>query len=128
MLVDHGISKEDIEAQFAISKAFFDLPMDTKSKTPHDTSSNNGWEYKVNGKLSGFFECLSDLPLQAQLRPSTGTYDQKESLWLQRESLWPSDEDVPNFKQSTTGFMTRCAAISDQVCKFIIGICFDEFG
>lgn len=55
MLIDHGISKEDIEAQFAISRAFFDLPMDVKAKTPHDTTSNNGWEYKVNEKLSVFF-------------------------------------------------------------------------
>ncbi|KAJ5635896.1 uncharacterized protein N7484_009209 [Penicillium longicatenatum] len=103
MLIDHGISKEEIEAQFAISKAFFDLPMETKAKTPHDTASNNGWEYKASKKMS------------AQLRPSTGTYDQKESLWLQRESLWPSDEDVPKFKQSTTDFMTKCAAISNQL-------------
>lgn len=66
------------------------------------------------------FKFLSDFSLQAQLRPSTGTYDQKESLWLQRKSLWPSDEDVPNFKQSTSEFMTKCAAISDQICKCTI--------
>ncbi|KAJ5656083.1 hypothetical protein N7507_008033 [Penicillium longicatenatum] len=108
MLVDHGISKEEIEAQFAISKAFFDLPMETKAKTPHDTASNNGWEYKASKKV-------------------TGTYDQKESLWLQRESLWPSDEDVPKFKQSTTDFMTKCAAISNQVLScFSTALGFDE--
>ena len=49
-LVDHGISKEEIEAQFAISKAFFDLPAELKGKTPHDPKSNNGWEYKVSNK------------------------------------------------------------------------------
>lgn len=48
-LVDHGISKEEIEAQFAISKAFFDLPPEDKAKTPHDPKTNNGWEYKVGG-------------------------------------------------------------------------------
>src|SRR5690242_5448416 len=78
-LVDHGISVDEIEAQFSISKTFFDLSPETKGKTPHDKSTNNGWEYK------------------AQLRPSTGTYDQKESLWLMRNSEWPSDDDVPNF-------------------------------
>lgn len=75
--VDHGISKDEIEAQFALSKRFFDLPKDVKGKTPHSTRDNNGWEYK------------------AQLRPSTGTYDEKESLWLQRFSNWPSEEDIP---------------------------------
>jgi isopenicillin N synthase-like dioxygenase len=46
-LVDHGISIEEIERQFSISKKFFDLPAEVKAKTPHDTKTNNGWEYKV---------------------------------------------------------------------------------
>ena len=46
-LVDHGIAKDDIERQFAISKAFFDLPAEVKVKTPHETVTNNGWEFKV---------------------------------------------------------------------------------
>lgn len=54
--------------------------------------------------------------LQAQLRPSTGTYDQKESLWLTRGSQWPSDQDVPNFRGTTARFMAKCASISGQVC------------
>jgi isopenicillin N synthase-like dioxygenase len=49
-LVDHGITIEEIEAQFAISKSFFDLPLEVKGKTPHDKSTNNGWEYKVGPK------------------------------------------------------------------------------
>jgi hypothetical protein len=51
-LIDHDISKEEIEAQFSISKAFFDLPADVKGKTPHDTKTNNGWEYKVRNPIS----------------------------------------------------------------------------
>jgi isopenicillin N synthase-like dioxygenase len=47
-LVDHGITIAEIEKQFALSKAFFDLPAEVKGKTPHDTKSNNGWEYKVD--------------------------------------------------------------------------------
>ncbi|QGA20970.1 hypothetical protein EYB26_008680 [Talaromyces marneffei] len=67
-LVDHGITIEEIERQFSISKKFFDLLEEIKGKTPDDTKSNNAWEY------------------MAQLCPSTGTYDQKVSLWLQRNS------------------------------------------
>lgn len=46
-LVDHGISIKDIESQFAMSKAFFDLPKDVKGRIPHDYRTNNGWEYYV---------------------------------------------------------------------------------
>lgn len=49
-LVDHDITKGEIEAQFAISKAFFDLSPEVKAKTPHDPTTNNGWEYKVRGQ------------------------------------------------------------------------------
>ncbi|RAQ51222.1 leucoanthocyanidin dioxygenase [Aspergillus flavus] len=96
-LIDHGITVEEIERQFAISKSFFDLPSSVKGKTPHSNVTNNGWEYK------------------AQLRPSTGLYDQKESLWLQHRSQWPSDEDVPGFRNTTAHFMAKCAAISNQL-------------
>ncbi|KJK66850.1 non-heme dioxygenase in morphine synthesis N-terminal [Aspergillus parasiticus SU-1] len=46
-LIDHGISKEEIEAQFSVSKAFFDLPRSTKGKITYNHKTNNGWEYKT---------------------------------------------------------------------------------
>jgi len=46
-LVDHGISVDEIEAQFAISRAFFGLSLETKGKTPHSRKTNNGLEYMV---------------------------------------------------------------------------------
>jgi isopenicillin N synthase-like dioxygenase len=73
-LVDHDISKEEIEAQFAISRAFFDLPAEVKAKTPHDNISNNGWEYKVGKKVSVIPKSLSDslgstAPQHRHIRP-----------------------------------------------------------
>ena len=46
-LIDHGISMQEIETQFATSKAFFDLPHDVKGKTPHSFEDMTGWEYMV---------------------------------------------------------------------------------
>ncbi|KAH8680959.1 iron/ascorbate family oxidoreductase [Xylariales sp. PMI_506] len=96
-LVDHGITIEEIEAQFAISQAYFGLPLETKSKIPHQLTTNNGFEY------------------YSQIRPSTGTADQKESFWLQRNSEWPSDQDVPGFSEQTNKFMRKCESISEKV-------------
>lgn len=98
-LVDHGLTPEEIEAQFDVARRFFDLPHEVKGKTPYASQTNSGWEFK------------------AQLRPSTGTYDQKESLWLNRNSQWPSDEDVTDFNESTRQFMAKCAEISNRVCE-----------
>ncbi|KAB8214635.1 hypothetical protein BDV33DRAFT_228146 [Aspergillus novoparasiticus] len=96
-LVDHGITVEEINNQFALSRAFFALPAEVKGKIPHQIDTYNGWEYK------------------SQIRPSTGVADQKESFWLQRNSQWPSDEDVPGFSESTKNFIAKCEGISRQV-------------
>ncbi|KAB8215085.1 hypothetical protein BDV33DRAFT_227851 [Aspergillus novoparasiticus] len=89
------ITQQLVEA--AETAGFFDLPPEVKRKTPHNNITNNSWEYK------------------AQLRPSAGMYDQKESLWLQSRSEWPSDQDVPGFRETTTNFMGKCAAISNRL-------------
>ncbi|KAJ5580008.1 leucoanthocyanidin dioxygenase [Penicillium hispanicum] len=98
-IIDHEISIDEINAQFALSKAYFDLPKEIKARIPHSIQTNNGWEYK------------------SQIRPSTGSPDQKESFWLQRNSEWPTDEEVPNFRETTQKFIAKCEHISEQVRK-----------
>lgn len=51
-LIDHGITIDEIETQFALSKAFFDLPQEVKAKIPHNLITNNGWEYYVSSLLA----------------------------------------------------------------------------
>lgn len=63
-LVDHGISLADIEKSFKLSEQFFALPMETKQQFPLKEGLNAGWEFKQ------------------QVRPSTGTADQKESYQI----------------------------------------------
>ncbi|KAL4783764.1 hypothetical protein BJX76DRAFT_348322 [Aspergillus varians] len=108
-LVDHGITVEEINTQFALSKAFFDLPRDVKAQIPHNLITNNGWEY------------------YSQIRPSTGLPDQKESFWLQRNSEWPSDENVPGFGETTRNFIAQCEDISKKVLTCLsIALGFEE--
>ncbi|KAL4883128.1 hypothetical protein BJY04DRAFT_216427 [Aspergillus karnatakaensis] len=108
-LTNHGITVDEINAQFALSKAFFDLPIDVKAKIPHSLTTNNGWEY------------------YSQIRPSTGVPDQKESFWLQRNSEWPSDDDVPGFNSGTRNFIAKCEDISNKVLTcFSIALGFPE--
>ena len=90
-LSNHGIPQEDVDAMFALSKRFFALPDEVKAKTPLN-GKNAGWEKNT------------------QVRPSTGTADQKESLQLQfarMEGLWPGDEDIDGFKAKAEVFMEQ---------------------
>lgn len=86
---NHGIPQEDIDAAFDTAWSFFELPMDVKQKYPMPKGTNAGWEFK------------------AQVRPSTGTPDNKESYQITRpmmEGLWPTEEELPNFKENMLRF------------------------
>ncbi|ORY20998.1 hypothetical protein BCR39DRAFT_554336 [Naematelia encephala] len=106
-LYDHGIPSEDIQAAFDLSREFFALPDEVKAKTPLD-GKNAGWERGT------------------QVRPSTGTADQKESIQLQfarMEGLWPSDEDIAGFRTRAEKFMHQVQTLSIKVMEcFAVGL------
>ena len=88
-LTNHGIPLSQIEEAFALSEAFFALPEAEKSKLPLKPGTNAGWEFK------------------SQVRPSTGTPDQKESYQITRprmDGLWPKPAALPGFRDAMLAF------------------------
>ncbi|MEM6382646.1 MAG: 2-oxoglutarate and iron-dependent oxygenase domain-containing protein [Pseudomonadota bacterium] len=90
-LTGHGVPLPLIDEAFAMSKSFFALPHDVKGQYPMQRGTNSGWEYK------------------AQVRPSTGTADQKESYQIttsrmEELKLWPTSAELPGFKASMLAF------------------------
>jgi isopenicillin N synthase-like dioxygenase len=88
-LVDHGIPAELTDEAFRLSAGFFDLPTEVKAKYPLKPGTNAGWEYK------------------AQVRPSTGTPDNKESYQItlpRMAELWPTGEELEGFKATQLAF------------------------
>ncbi len=92
-LTNHGISEQEIASAFNEAKRFFELPEATKAQFPRPKGVNAGWESR------------------SQIRPSTGTKDQKESFQITRyhmENLWPSQQLLPSFQANTEYFEQRC--------------------
>lgn len=111
-VTDHGISVEEVEAQFATAERFFGLPDETKARVPF-THKNTGWEKA------------------AQVRPSTGKADQKESYQMQygsaMEGKWLPEETIPGFKDESLEFMHKCQAVSARLMTcFARGLGFDD--
>jgi isopenicillin N synthase-like dioxygenase len=82
-LVNHGIPQEQIDEAFATTERFFALPHETKAQYPLGKGTNAGWEYK------------------SQVRPSTGTPDQKESYQItlpRMAKLWPTGNELLGFR------------------------------
>lgn len=99
-LVNHGISVGKIDEAFEMAQRFFALPDHVKARHPLKKGLNAGWESR------------------AQVRPSTGTPDQKESYQVTRphmEGLWPSEEELAGFRQTLLDFEARSWALGMQV-------------
>ncbi|KAI0490639.1 oxoglutarate/iron-dependent oxygenase [Xylaria cf. heliscus] len=100
-VVDHGISAGETAAQFSQAERFFALPDAVKGTVPY-TTRNAGWERA------------------AQVRPSTGHADQKESYQVQygasamRDS-WLPEAALPGFREASLAFMRRAQAVSEML-------------
>ncbi|KAG1093029.1 hypothetical protein G6F42_019049 [Rhizopus arrhizus] len=111
-VVNHGIDIKDIRSMFQASHDFFALDDSIKAKYPIDVSRNAGWE-----KL-------------AQIRPSTGVADLKESMQLgfhDMEDIWPSLDDAPTFRPTGEKFMLQCNEVSTKLLTCLaLGLGFEE--
>jgi isopenicillin N synthase-like dioxygenase len=88
-LVNHGIPQAQTDEAFEMTERFFALPQDTKATMPLLKGTNAGWEYK------------------SQVRPSTGTADNKESYQItlpRMQALWPNGDALPGFKAAMLAF------------------------
>ena len=111
-IVGHGIALEEIRHAFAMTERFFALPDGVKAQYPLRKAFNVGWESR------------------AQVRPSTGTPDQKESYQITRphmEGLWPSEQELPAFRRTMLAFEGQCWHVAMQVLScFASKLGFDE--
>ena len=99
-LTHHGIDLAKVREAFAMTERFFALPDSVKAQYPLKKALNVGWESR------------------AQVRPSTGTPDQKESYQITRphmEGLWPSDEELAGFRATMLAFEAQCWTVGMQV-------------
>ncbi|GAA5996019.1 uncharacterized protein JCM10292_004893 [Rhodotorula paludigena] len=103
-LVDHPIPLENVDAAFDLAERFFSLPDEVKMKT--------AW----NGKNMGYEK-------NAQIRPSTGYPDPKESMQMgfqeteDQEKAWPAEEDCPGFRQDALRFMHEARNLSIKIME-----------
>ncbi|CEL94460.1 unnamed protein product [Vitrella brassicaformis CCMP3155] len=106
-LVNHLVPKDMIAKMFDYSEQFFSLPMEKKQALAYKKEFNAGFEYL------------------AQIRPSTGTPDQKESFTMSGRAMtrdfWPSEDDLPGFKEFVIKFMRTSYKVAKQLFE-----CFAE--
>jgi isopenicillin N synthase-like dioxygenase len=111
-LCNHDISEAEINSAFRASEDFFALPASIKQKFPLKDGLNAGWEYR------------------AQVRPSTGTADEKESYQYtipHMDGLWPSENELAGFKRTLISFEEKAWSLNmDVLSCFALKLGFDE--
>ena len=102
-VVGHSIDQSIIDDAFAASETFFAQPLeDKKVQSPLDMSVNCGFEYF------------------AQVRPSTGLADQKESLQITArkgcmDNRWPS----PQFQDTAEKLLNAAHALANELLSLL---------
>ncbi|EMD94202.1 hypothetical protein COCC4DRAFT_48620 [Bipolaris maydis ATCC 48331] len=112
-IVDHGISRDSIDRIFDQSSRFFNQSDDVKSRVPFSPQHNAGWEKN------------------AQIRPSTGAVDRKESYQMQfgeaMNGRWLDEETLPGFQTQALEFMHQAQVVSEKLMKcFARGLKFED--
>jgi isopenicillin N synthase-like dioxygenase len=109
---NHGIPQADIDRAFAYAERFFALPPEVKARYPLKGGTNAGWEFK------------------AQVRPSTGTPDNKESYQVtvpRMAALWPQEDEAPGFRAAMLDFERQNWELSMRLLScFALKLGFDE--
>jgi len=104
-VVNHGIPQEAIDQAFQVSKEFFSLPQEEKeAASPFAIYLNAGYEF------------------MSQVRPSTGTADQKESLQITAregvmDSRWPGHPT--NFRPTAETLMDQAFQLSKRIMDLL---------
>jgi len=104
-LVGHGIPQELVDKAFAASRDFFAQPQEAKAaQAPFAREHNAGYEYF------------------AQVRPATGTADQKESLQVTAregtmDARWPAEP--ADFEATARSLMDRAHALAQRILALL---------
>ena len=104
-LVNHGIPEEVIDSAFAASAYFFSQDLESKmEQSPFEKRLNSGYEF------------------MSQVRPSTGTPDQKESIQITAregcmDERWPTFP--ASFRTDADSLMIAAHALSQRVMTIL---------
>lgn len=102
-LCNHGIETDRIRREYSMAERFFALPDAVKRRYPLKDGQNTGWKTR------------------AQIRPSTGTADQKESYQVtlpRMAELWPEEEVLAGFQEEMLAFEASCHALGMKMLSF----------
>ncbi|CAJ2499770.1 Uu.00g026230.m01.CDS01 [Anthostomella pinea] len=108
-IVNHYVPPADIDQAFEISRAFFELPLNEKLKSPHPAADNPHRGYSAFGveKVSTHsnYDAANPMPLLKDMKESYDIGSESDPLW---DNIWPPSGVLDTFRPTFTSFYSAC--------------------
>lgn len=121
ILTNTGITQEDIDAQIAQSKRFFDAPLEVKQKVAHPADPANHVGWSGVGSENGSQEF--DREKLDELRKKGADFKESLEVWPPEHpilhNLLPDDKDLPGFSAATLDFFEQAYTLARRVVSTI---------
>ncbi|EXJ71524.1 uncharacterized protein A1O5_05332 [Cladophialophora psammophila CBS 110553] len=119
---NHGVPEDELAKAFALSKRFFDLPMEDKMKAPHPPGwvVHRGYSWPGLEKVSGAMSKQDDEDAVRKLRE---VQDYKESYEVGSETnpdqpnVWPPAEVLPEWRPFMSSFYWTCFEAAKHILR-----------
>ncbi len=115
VLRDHGISKADLDKAYALIKAFFDLPLETKLK--YDSGRGGARGYTAFGRENAAGNAYSDLKEFWHIGQEPAPTSRYAGVYPQ--NIWP--DELPEFKTHLRKIYTQLETLGRTMLSALTG-------
>ncbi|KIX95423.1 uncharacterized protein Z520_08940 [Fonsecaea multimorphosa CBS 102226] len=130
---NHGVPQDELDAAFALSKRFFDLPLEQKMKAPHPPgwSVHRGYSWPGLEKVSSAMATGDGGGDEDEVRRLREVKDFKESYEVGSETnpdqpnVWPPADVLPEWRPFMSEFYWTCFGAAKHMLRALaLGIGF----
>ncbi|KAJ7618700.1 thymine dioxygenase [Roridomyces roridus] len=130
-LLNHGISKERAAKMFAVSKEFFDQPMDVKQLAPHPPSGEHHRGYSAPGREKvvqyGYGEDLNLAQAEGEAPDFKEHFECGSEPNVGCPNIWLPDGALPGFKETCLDFYYFCYGVQLNILRALaVGLGIEE--
>lgn len=119
-LINHGVSDEEVEDLFKLSKKFFELPDDVKQTVAHLGGPNpqRGWSRVGQENTASLYrKGLLKTEMKEKLSDAREHWDQGSALDKEFKNIWPEDSVQPGFRLITESAYNKLEGVSHTVLE-----------
>ncbi|KAF8319206.1 thymine dioxygenase [Amanita rubescens] len=116
-LTNFGLSNEDVQGMFDLSKHFFSLPHETKILAPHPESGTHhrGYSYPCQEKVMQYSESGDPFTIPPPNMKESFEVGSEDNDFM--PNIWLPEGVLPGFKEACLGFYWKCHEVEKNILR-----------